>query len=302
MLPHVSVVMCTRNRPDTIEQAVTSVLACDYPAFDVTIIDQSTTAATENILRPLVDMDRRLRYMHVDVPGLSRAYNTGIGCTQGEILAFTDDDCVVPREWLGAIVRAFSEDEEADLLYGQVLAPKGVEISGGLTPMLTIARPERLSRRDGFRIFGMGANFAARRRLFATIGAFDEVLGGGGPLCSSQDFDLTYRAYRAGRVILLRPEIQVIHYGVRTLQDWKAMHRGYGIGDGAFYFKHVRCRDLLALRLLAHQVLMISARFLAHRLRGNRDTDMTYVRFVLIGIRECLSFDVDRRLRLYIPR
>src|SRR5690348_9123414 len=102
--PRMSVVICTRNRPDTILQAVASVLANNYPAFDLTVIDQSATAATEHILRPLVETDPRLQYLHVAEPGLSRAYNTGVGRTAGELLAFTDDDCVVPQDWLTAIV------------------------------------------------------------------------------------------------------------------------------------------------------------------------------------------------------
>ncbi len=301
--PHVSVIICTYNRPGTIEQAVASVLANDYPAFDLTVIDQSATAATENILRPLVDKDRRLRYLHVKHPGLARARNTGIGRAAGELLAFTDDDCVVPKEWLSAIVRAFREDEEGDLLYGQVSAPEIAGTPGGITPALPIRRPERLSRRDGFRVFGMGANFAGRRRLFALIGGFDEMLGSGGPLHASEDFDMAYRTYLAGRTILLRPEVKVIHYGTRTAQDWPATLRAYGIGDGAFYFKHVRCRDLFALQLLARKLLQHSARYLANRLRrrGPGDLNLTYLRFVLVGIRECLRFDIDRRTRLYIP-
>ena len=128
------------------------------------------------------------------------------------------------------------------------------------------------------------------------------MLGGGGPLCSSQDYDLAYRAYRAGRVILLRPEVKLIHHGTRAPQDWPTTLRAYGIGDGAFYFKHVRCRDLFAMRLLAHQIFVTSARVLAHRVRGRRRPEMTYVRFILVGIRKCLRFDVDRHLRIYIPR
>ena len=89
----------------------------------------------------------------------------------------------------------------------------------------------------------MGANFAARRSLFERAGTFDEMLGGGGPLKSSQDFDLAYRAYRRNAVILLRPEIIVRHDGRREREDWPALLRAYGFGDGAFYSKHVRCRD-----------------------------------------------------------
>ncbi|MDB5077416.1 MAG: glycosyl transferase family 2 [Chloroflexi bacterium] len=302
VLPHVSVVVCTRNRPDTIEQAVMSVLANNYHSFDLTVIDQSTTQATESILRPIAEGDRRLRYVLVQEAGLSRAYNTAIACTEGDVLAFTDDDCVTPSDWLSKICHAFAEDEEADLIYGQVIAPEMSNVPGGITPALALRRPERFSRRDGFRVLGMGANFAARRSLFTRVGGFDEQLGGGAPLCSSQDFDLAYRTYRSGRAILARPDVHVLHYGTRTPQDWPATLRAYGIGDGAFYFKHVRCLDLFALRLLARQMLVQSARDIGRRLRGRGPGNLLYVRFILVGIRESLRFKVDRHARLYVAR
>jgi glycosyltransferase involved in cell wall biosynthesis len=300
--PHVSVVICTRNRPNTIGQAVASVLANDYPAFDLTVIDQSTTDATEAALKPLEGAVSRLRYVRVDEPGLSRAYNTAICRTSGEILAFTDDDCIVPQDWLAAIVAAFAEDGEADLLYGQVLPAPQTDDDSGMTPWLDIPRPERLSRKDGFKVFGMGANFAARRRLFAAIGGFDEILGGGAPLRSSQDYDLAYRAYCAGSVILLRPEVQVLHDGLRAHEEWPAVLRNYGIGDGAFYSKHVRCRDVYALWLLSRQVVDRGARYLVKFILRREPTEFPYISSIFVGIREGFRFDVDRRSRMYVRR
>ena len=299
--PHVSVVMCTRNRPEMIREAVQSVLACAYPRFDLTVVDQSTSAATRDLLAPLA-ADPRLRYRHVDLAGLSRAYNTGIQASEGPILAFTDDDCLVPAGWLGAIVDAFAADESAGLLYGQVLLPPPEVRPAGQIPALRIRRAQRLSRRDGFRVFGMGANFAARRSLFAAIGGFDEALGGGAPLASSQDFDFAYRAYCAGFAILLRPEVWVVHYGVRSPEAWPATLRAYGIGDGAFYFKHVRCRDPFAALLLARQFVGRGGRELIKRALHLGPTDLTYVRSMLTGVRRSLQFGVDRRSRLYVPR
>lgn len=120
--PRLSAVICTMNRPDKIGTAVASVLASNHPSFDLTVIDQSTTDATAAVLRPVADDDPRLHYVHVDAPGLSRAYNTGVRRTTGEILAFTDDDCIVAESWLATIEQAFASDAEADLLYGQVQA------------------------------------------------------------------------------------------------------------------------------------------------------------------------------------
>ena len=297
---HLSVVICTRNRPDKIGTAVASVLANEHPAFDLTIVDQSTDDATGAVLRPLAEDDLRLHYFHVEEAGLSRAYNTGIRLTSGGIIAFTDDDCIVPADWLTRIEDAFDADEQGDLLYGQVDAASTDDGDARLTPVLELKRAERLGRDDGFRIIGMGANFAARRRLFDTIGGFDEVLGGGGPLRSSQDFDLAYRTFRAGSVILLRPEVTIRHDGRRDHEDWPGLLRNYGIGDGAFYSKHVRCGDIYALRLFLKNLWHHTSRYLVKTALGRRPVGRFYIRGMFEGVQNGRQFQIDRGTRNYV--
>src|SRR5436309_1727348 len=120
---HISVVICTRNRPDLIGQAVDSVLENTYPNFDVIVVDQSDDERTGDIVCAIGALDGRLRYLHTNIAGLSRAYNLGIKETFGELLAFTDDDCVAPSNWLQTIVNAFQQQLDGDLLYGQVVVP-----------------------------------------------------------------------------------------------------------------------------------------------------------------------------------
>jgi glycosyltransferase involved in cell wall biosynthesis len=299
----VSVVICTRNRPDLIGSAVASVLANTYPGFDVLVVDQSDDDRTGAAVRALMAGDLRLRYLHSTTPGLSRAYNTGVRETTGEVLAFTDDDCVAPPDWVESIAAAFAADPEAELLYGQVLLPAALAESmaagKGTVPTLPIERPQRINRAAGFRLYGMGANFAARRRLFERIGGFDEVMGGGGPLRSSQDFDFQYRAYVGGATVLLCPEVKVEHYGFRSEEQWPATLRAYGIGDGAFYSKHIRCGDVFALRLLLRRLGWTAAREALNVFR-RRPSLAVYLRSVLVGIRESLRYPVDRRRRLYL--
>src|SRR5262249_38291313 len=214
---HISGVMCTRNRPDSISAAVESVLANAFTDFDLLVVDQSTDDRTGEIVRGLAATDPRLRYRHTSQAGLSRAYNIGIRETPGPILAFTDDDCIAPINWLASIEAAFAAEPSGDLLYGQVLVPDALADRANWVPTLKIRSPWSLQRnRTPFVLYGMGANFAARRRLFERIGLFDEVLGGGGPLKSSQDFDLQYRAYVGGATTFYRPEVKVDHYGIRS--------------------------------------------------------------------------------------
>ncbi len=294
-----SAAICTRNRSDLIARAVASVLANDHPDFDLVVIDQSDTDATRRALDDLLAAHPNVRYIHTTRVGLSAAYNAAVACTSGAIIAFTDDDCVAPVDWLRRIEEALAREPEADLLYGQVLCPAALRGVPGLVPELPIARSRRISRRDGFMIYGMGANFAARRRLFERIGGFDEVLGGGGPLRSSQDFDFQYRVYQAGLVTLLAPEVKVDHYGLRSEADWPKTLTAYGVGDGGFYMKHVRCGDPFAAWLLARRLCTQAPRQLV-KAALRRPHNGEYVRGMVRGMRDSFKFDVDRSRRLYV--
>ncbi len=303
----VSVLICTRDRPDTVGQAIESVVRCAYPSFDVHVMDQSTTEDTrlivEELARKCADCCP-IVYHHLDKAGLSRAYNTGARVSKGEIIACTDDDVIVPSDWLTRIVEAFDADPELGLLYGQVLVPESLKeaaVSGTIVPTLWRVTRERLHQRDrNFVLWGMGADMAIRRAMLDDLVGFDEALGGGAPLRSSQDFDFSFRAYRAGYAILLDPAVKVDHYGSRTPEQWPATQRNYGIGDGAFYSKHIRCGDALALRLLVHQFAWVSRSWLTESWRARRPVVVSdYGRNLFTGIRLGSRFGVDKSKRLY---
>lgn len=301
----ISVLICTRDRPDTLGQAVDSVARCDHPSFDLHVMDQSTNDESRRVVERLAADHAarcRIQYHHLSQPGLSRAYNTGVGVSAAPLVACTDDDVVVPDTWLRSIERAFEHDPELGLLYGQVLRPSQMtELGHGIVlPTLEWSQARRLhNEHRNFEVWGMGANMAFRRSTFEQVGGFDEALGGGAPLRSSQDFDFSLRAYRAGYAVLLDPTVTVDHYGSRTEQQWSETMRNYGTGDGAFYAKHVRCGDLLALRLLLASLARAAGSTAKRSVTARRPMPNDYGRGLLRGIRESLRFDVDRNHRLY---
>jgi glycosyltransferase involved in cell wall biosynthesis len=307
MTTKISVLICTRDRPDTIGQAIESVAACDYPSFDLHVMDQSTSGETRRIVESLTERfaDRcPIHYHHLETAGLSRAYNAGVRASDGPIIACTDDDVIVADDWLSRVAEPFEADPELGLLYGQVLVPERLEdavAAGIMVPALVREARQRLHRRNrNFVLWGMGANMAMRRSLLDDLLGFDEALGGGAPLRSSQDFDFSFRAYRAGHAILLEPSVKVDHYGSRTAEQWPATLRNYGIGDGAFYSKHIRCGDLIALRLLLHQFARVLKRTATQSVRERRPMPISlYGRGLVTGIRLGSRFAVDRRHRLY---
>jgi len=285
-------------------RALESILAKSHRAEEIIVVDQRDDEATADVVRALQDREHRLlSYLHVKEKSLSRAYNTAAAHTTTPLLAFTDDDCVAPYDWLANIVHCFEEEPGIGLLYGQVLIPpelRAHERVDGVTPALPIPSRRRLSRHDGYRVFGMGANFAVRRALFDDLGGFDLVLGPGGPLQSAQDFDLSYRAFRRGHCILLAPEVFVHHYGFRSRRDWARVVRTYGIGIGGFYGKHVRLGDWYAARLLGgvliRQIVRASKRSVFMRGAG---MEWRLFAYTLVGLRRSLLFSIDREGMLY---
>ncbi len=303
LLPRASVVICTRDRPDMIAGALDSVAAQDYPDFEVLVVDQSRGDETAEIVARARERFSHVRSVRLRTPGLSRAYNAGIRETRSELLAFTDDDVVAPAGWLRSIALAFGRHPRVGLLYGQVLIPPELEARenrDGVTPALPIPHREILDRQHGFRVFGMGANFAARRTLFERVGGFDEVLGGGGPLQSSQDFDFVYRVFKGGESTLLEPDVVVHHHGFRSREEWPATVRSYGVGVGGFCFKHVRLGDFYAAWLLS-QFLAGAAARVAKRLLTRRPAGIqwAYLSHIVAGMRRSLRFQIDRPSRLY---
>ena len=73
----------------------------------------------------------------------------------------------------------------------------------------------------------------------------------------------------------------------------------HGMGDGAFYFKHVRCGDLVALRMLIARLAWLSTREALNGIRRKNSLG-TYLRGYFSGIRASLAYRVDRGTRLYV--
>ncbi len=290
----ISTIICTRNRADSLTNTLASVLAED-PA-EVVIIDQSDDGATEALVKSIGD--DRLKYVFSSVAGLSKAYNTGIQNATSELLAFTDDDCVVPQGWLSQVRRAFEAHPEASMIYGQVLAGEMELAPGAYIPEFRIAHEWKVLPRGPVTVAGMGANFCARRQALIDVGGFDEALGGGGKFSSSQDFDLEYRMWRAGHPVVFTPDVVVLHYGARTRDEWPRTAHAYGIGDGAFYLKHARCRDGVAARLLVTK-LAKEATTPFYRFVRRKPYSGEYASGFIRGMAKSFRHPVDRRTRRY---
>ena len=120
--PMVSILVPARNEEKNIARCVQSLLAFDYPAFEVLVLDDQSNDNTRSILEKLSRSHSRLQVLDGDPPsggqvGKSWACSQLARRAQGELLFFTDADTFHQPETLRTIVTAL-EGEQADLLTG----------------------------------------------------------------------------------------------------------------------------------------------------------------------------------------
>ena len=225
--PRISVVVCTRDRPERLARALRSLTVQSAPAAEIIVIDN---AATDDAARSLVvDRFPGVVYVAEAVPGLDVARNRALAVARDDIVAFLDDDAVADPDWVRRIAEVFRGRPEIAACTGRIEplsletpAQRLFEANGGLSPKtdrrLRLPRdgPRHFAYRDPPAFlcalsFGAGCNFAVRREAALDVGGFDEALGVGTLVAGSDENDMLWRLLRKGFEFVFEPAALVRH-------------------------------------------------------------------------------------------
>ncbi|HWG25846.1 glycosyltransferase family 2 protein [Actinospica sp.] len=246
--PPITVIIATRERPAPLARCLASLAALDYPRYEVLVVDNdpesdATRRAAEHAPGPV-------RYLRTRRRGVAVAHNLGAREATGGILAFTDDDVTVDRDWLAAIAETFTDPHVGCvtglIMPGELETPQQamLERRGGYGKGFTakvFPAPPGSPPDPGDRLFpftagrmGSGANMAFDAELLARLHGFDPALGPGTPARAGEDLLALFRAAAAGRRVVYQPDALVWHHHRRDPGALEAQARGYGIGLGAY--------------------------------------------------------------------
>jgi GT2 family glycosyltransferase len=264
-----SVVVCTRDRPEQLARCLRFLTEMSEAPAEMLVVDN---APTSDATRQVVAAVPGVRYVLEPLPGLSRARNTGIRSSQGDIVAFTDDDVEVHPDWITGLRRGFSGPDVLAVT-GLVLpaeletdAQVIFEDSGGFGQGYRSRLFDRgfleKTKRSGTPVWriGAGANMAMRRTAFTRVGDFDERLGAGAAGCS-EDSEFWYRLLAEGGVCRYEPTAVVFHHHRREMNELK--HQAYQYMRGhvaALLVQFARYRHWSNLRRVAFDLPKYYAR------------------------------------------
>jgi glycosyltransferase involved in cell wall biosynthesis len=172
---NVSVIVPFYNAEKHLEKCIKAILAQSYPAsrYEIIMVDNNSTDNSA----ALIARYPRIKLLFERKQGAYAARNRGVAAAKGDILAFTDADCVPARDWLQEMVRSLSAPG--------IALVQGRRFYGNDSPALSMLEAYD-SERAAFTFsgpakeiyYGYTNNMAVRRDVFDRCGPFLEVMRG----------------------------------------------------------------------------------------------------------------------------
>jgi glycosyltransferase involved in cell wall biosynthesis len=226
-LPKVSVVVCAYNAARTLPECLRSLGEVNYPDYEVILVDDGSKDNTPEIAADFPS----IQYVRQTNQGLSVARNVGAEHATGEIIAYTDADCVADADWLRCLIQAM-ESQQVDAIGGPNITPH----SDGWSAQCVAASPGNPSHvmLDDSRAEHIpGCNMAFRRDALLRLGGFDPQYRQAG-----DDVDMCWRLLDEGGSIGYAAGGFVWHHRRETVGAYLKQQIGYGKAEALLHFKH----------------------------------------------------------------
>ena len=225
--PMVSVVICAYNAERTMLPCLESLRKLDYPNFEVIIVDDGSRDRTAEISMDFPEF----RLIRQPNKGLSVARNVGLHAARGDLIAYTDSDCVVDPHWLTLMVRALTE-KNFDGCGGPNYAPHEdgwVEACCAASP----GAPCHVLTADDVAEHLAGCNMVFTKAALLKVGGFDPQFTSAG-----DDVDVCWRILDSGMRLGFCPSAFVWHFRRNTIKAYYGQQRGYGRAEAMLYSRY----------------------------------------------------------------
>ena len=212
---------------------VASCLSCE-----IIVVDNNSNDDTHSVFEQIEHLYKSpIKYIFEKKTGLSHARNRGIREAKGNVIAFTDDDVLVDRNWVMSLHNAYKQHDGVACVGGKILpvweTPKPDWLKPGLYPYFAL-----LDYGDSFIYLDKpdvwGANISFASAMFHKYGLFDTNLGRRpGKLYTCEETEFLYRLQKAGEKILYSPA-SIVHHVIPSHRMTKKYLRKWAFDQGEF--------------------------------------------------------------------
>jgi glycosyltransferase involved in cell wall biosynthesis len=208
--------------------------------FEIVVVDDASTDSTQQILSQLAEADDRVTIRRLPShKGPAAARNLGWRSANGEVIVFTDDDCIPEDGWLSGLLTVHSAGYE--IVQGQTLPDIEDYFDRG-----TFSRSVEVVR---FSHLYETCNVSYQRSVLEALGGFDETFGtslGGAP--NGEDADLGWRAAKSGARTAFADTATVRHPVTASSFSGSLVSRLRSFRMVYFIHRHPEAREVLPMR------------------------------------------------------
>lgn len=189
--PAISVVVPAYNEEDYLSQNLASLVSQSFKDFELIVVDNASSDKTGEIAKAY-----SAKVIFCSKKGVGAARQAGFMKAKGEIIATTDADNILPKNWLSTINKAFQKDK-ALVAYGGLFRLYSGPFSARIAVKYLAYPVFQLDRLLSGKWSLIAQNMAVRRKAFQKVGGFKEVN-------IAEDADLAQRLSEVGKVRLDR--------------------------------------------------------------------------------------------------
>ena len=197
----VSVIVPAYNARKTIGQCIEALLSQKYQRenYEVIVIDDGSADGTADAVKAYP-----VKYRYQRNQGPATARNAGAGEAQGEIILFTDSDCVPSDNWIAEMIKPFKDKEVVAVKGGYKTRQKSM-----VARFAQIEFEERFEMLKKAESIDMVDTYSAgyRKEIFLQMGGFDPYF----PVANNEDTELSYRMSKLGYKMVFNPDAIVYH-------------------------------------------------------------------------------------------
>lgn len=230
----ISIIVPTCNRAEKLNNCLKSLFDQDYPMerLEIIVVDDR---ANDSVMRMMEDLQRwypQIKYTRQRCKGPANARNVGVRLSTGKVIAFTDDDCVVDKDWTRLMVETHRSHPEAFVVGGDtVTSTRGPFVLTG--QFLSTCSIETGVNGKKEIVFFPTCNVSFKRHIFERY-AFDEQF----PLPGGEDLEFFWRLFKAGHRFIWNKKIKVTHYRDDTVISFIKQAYTYGKGNFLVQYLH----------------------------------------------------------------
>ena len=183
--PTVSVIVAARDEERHLPALIERLVRQDYPDLEIIVVNDRSTDETGKILEVYADRFPKLRTLEVtatsqEMPAKKFALQLGIAASTGEILCFTDADCVPPSSWVSSLVKCFDESTGLVAGYSPYLPDSEKRVGPFLFGFLRFEELRAAIWTAGSISWNLGwlctgRNLAYRRTIWDEVGGYEKI-------------------------------------------------------------------------------------------------------------------------------